>query len=99
MKCQKTECQNQATKQIKLLISVHAHHTPAESTPFIYTCDEHAKSLTFDVLVDDNAFESLSNQFVMQGLQKPVRKFCKLKIENIDDENKSTKNEDRNRVQ
>lgn len=91
MKCQKINCQNQATKQIKLLISVHASHTPAESTPFVYTCDEHAKDLTFDSLVDDRSFKLLSNQFMAQGFQRPVRKFCTLKIEPIN-ENTNTKN-------
>lgn len=80
------------------MLAVNKNHTPVESTPMLYTCAEHAHDLRFDEVVNDNAFEILCRLLESNGRERPIRKFCSLKIVHID-ENKKPKDKDNNRLQ
>jgi hypothetical protein len=82
MKCNKKDCQNEATNQVSAELRVHSSHTPAVTTPIVYVCDEHSDVTWSDVVTED-AFKRIGDELQAIGRMRPVKKFCNIVIQPI----------------
>lgn len=81
--CNKKECLNAATYQLRLSLAIHANHEPALSTPFLYLCEEHKNDITFESVTDGYNWDKICLSFESIGRIAPKKEFSKLIIEPI----------------
>lgn len=82
MKCQRVNCDNEATYEVVLELRVHANHTAAISSPLVCICNEH-KDIQWDDVVNDAGWEQICRGFTMAGKARPRRKYSNVKVQRM----------------
>ena len=73
MKCDATDCKNEATKRIEFFVHSKTSKEPAKALPLLYACDACAtQEAANDLLIDNiKGRRQIEDQFEAQGLERP----------------------------
>lgn len=82
MNCDKTNCPNEATKQVILLLKPLKNIEPATSSPIVFVCDDHS-NVQWDDVVGDDSWKQITKQFKQNGMMVPKKEFSSIKVEPI----------------
>ena len=90
MKCNRTNCPNEATHVVQLELHATQDGPKAVSSPIVFVCDEHTVDITIDDLLDAKGWVEIARAFTAQGYVAPRKKYSKVIVQSMPDYLKGT---------
>lgn len=76
--CNVSRCGCKATYEVCLKLVAVPNRGSAESTPIVYLCKKHSKTIKWDDVVNDEGWAKICMNLVMMGYKKPEKALSSL---------------------